>query len=473
MESLLCILLLVLLFLFYFSNRQNTINRWCALAGFVFWLGLAKEAISYNLIPFLEKILGLDGLAVSFMLPYSIMTWAAYTQAIPTCILFALALGSKLPKPALRWLFYLPAAVLSCIYYPWMFPVYQHGNTTFWLTFSCYSLLGSIVFTILMIRAVTQETDAAARKQKKFVASITLPPILFCAFSLFIPHLLDIADLKKLWQGNALILLACIVFFVLIAFRGGMMGLRLTGESYRWNSDMGLIRKGASYTGHMIKNQTAKMAWCVENLVAQYAVHNSTPPEELMILTRAIGTLQAYSEKNARYANAIVLDEGAYPLDEMLGDAFSLCTQAPESEASLCLTGLNNLACYCDRTHMTEVFVNLFNNALEAMTASALIEVSASSTWDKGMFTLCITDHGRGMSSEDAQHIFAPYFTTKVSPQNLGLGLSYCKNVIQKHGGTLNARSKEGKGTTMIICLPAKRILSLPTEKGKEAAQHA
>ncbi len=473
MESLLSILLLVLLLLIYFSNRENQINRRCALAGFIFWLGLAKEAVAYNLIPFLETTLAVKGLAVYFLLPYSLMTWALYTLAIPTAILFALTLGEKVPAPAARGLSYLPAALLSCVFVPWQYPVYQRGNPAFWATFAVYNLLGCALFALLILRALKRETDAAAHAQKRLVAFVMLPPVLFWGLSAFLPHVFQLTFLDKLWQINALILLACIVFYVVLAFRGGMMGLRLTGESYRWNSDMGLIRRGASYTGHMIKNQTAKMAWCVENLTSSYDAQGARAPEELKILARAIAALQTYCERAARYANAILLDEGVHSLEEMLNDAFSLCARASQEGASLSLTGISGLAFRCDRSHMTEVFVNLFTNALEAMSTPSPIEVSASPEREGGRFVLCIADHGRGMRPEDAAHIFDPYFTTKASPENLGLGLSYCKNVILKHGGTLAVRSQEGKGTTMLLSLPARRILPLSAQPGKEAIPHA
>lgn len=467
METLLTLLLLVLFLLVYFSNRQNPVNRWCAFTGFLFWLGFAKEAIAYNLLPMLDVTLQVKSLPAYFALPYSLMTWALYALAVPTAILFALALGGRLPPMGRRWFFYLPAALISCFYHPWQYHIYQQESTAFWVAFAFYNILGCAVFAFLIIRALRQETDLAARRQKQLVAGITLPPILFWALSVFLTHPFHLTKLNKLWQVNILILLGCTAFYIIVAFRGGMMGLRLTGESYRWNSDMGLIRKGVSYTGHMVKNQTAKMAWCVENLKAQYSEQGSVPPEELAILTRAITSLQEYTQKAARRADAIVLSEGTYPLDEMLNDAFSLCPRASEGEASLRLAGTEGIAWRCDRSHMTEVFLNLFSNALEAGQTPSVIEVLATPGRGNNAFTLCVADHGAGIRPEDLARIFSPYFTTKDSAHNLGLGLAYCKNVVQKHGGTLEARSTVGQGTTMRIRLPADRILTTQPAGGK------
>ena len=466
MESVLSILLLVLLLLVYFSNSKNVVNRRCALAGMVFWLGLVKEAIAYNLLPLLTRLLGAGDLSGYFLLPYSLMTWALYALAMPTAILFALSLDGALPPSARHSCFYLPAAAISCVFVPWQYHLYQQGNIAFWLTFACYNLAGCALLAYLMIRSVARESDMAARTQKRLVVSIILPPVLFWALSAFLPHALRLTHLHKLWQVNGLVLLACIIFYIVVAFRGGIMGLRLTSESYRWTSDMGLIRKGVSFTGHMIKNQTAKMAWCVENLTAQYSASQAAPPEELAILGRAICTLQSYMQKAARYADAIVLSEAVHPLADMLRDAFSLCVHAADSGACLRAADVEGICWQCDRTHMTEVFVNLFSNALEAMTEPGAIEVGVLPGRARGAFTLCVTDHGAGMRPEDAARMFVPYFTTKNSPLNLGLGLAYCRNVVQKHGGTLEALSQPGKGTTLYLRLPASRVLPAAHARG-------
>lgn len=467
MESVICALLLVLVLLMYFSGRKNLVNRRGAFAGFLFWLGLAKEAIAYNLIPLLERTLGV-GLSAGFMLPYSLMTWSLYALAVPESILFALALGDSFPPPGRRSLFYLPAAVISCVYLPWEYPAYQAGNTGFWITFAVYNILGCGVFAFMMIRSVRREADATARIQKRLVVGALLPPVLFWVLSVFLTHPFKLTYLNKLWQLNALVLLASVVFFLVVAFHGGMMGLRLTSEPYRWNSDMGLIRRGASYTKHMIKNQTAKMAWCVENLRAQLG---QAPPEELDILSRAIETIKNYTEKAEQYADVIVLDEATHSLDEMLRDAFALCAGSGGDGASLRCMHTGGICLRCDPTHMTEVFLNLFNNALDAMETAAPIEVNA--TPGRGAFTLRISDHGRGISRRDVAHIFEPYYTTKVSSNNLGLGLAYCKNVIQRHGGALECRSKQSAGTTMIIRLPANRVVISQADDRKGATRHA
>ena len=66
--------------------------------------------------------------------------------------------------------------------------------------------------------------------------------------------------------------------------------------------------------------------------------------------------------------------------------------------------------------------------------------------------TIRIKDNGCGMSPDVVDHAFIPFFTTK--PSGTGIGLSLCRQIILKHGGTIRVESQQGKGTTFIITLP-------------------
>jgi signal transduction histidine kinase len=69
-----------------------------------------------------------------------------------------------------------------------------------------------------------------------------------------------------------------------------------------------------------------------------------------------------------------------------------------------------------------------------------------------GRLRITFEDTGRGMSAEQVEHLFEPFSSTT---GGVGLGLSIVYQIIRDHGGTINVRSREGKGTTITIELPA------------------
>ena len=104
---------------------------------------------------------------------------------------------------------------------------------------------------------------------------------------------------------------------------------------------------------------------------------------------------------------------------------------------------------------LQEVFLNLFNNALEAMEGetSGAINISARRLSNNPeMVEIKVSDSGCGIPPEDLRKIFDFLFTTKL--QGTGVGLSVVYNIIKKHGGAINVESEVGKGTTFTIRLP-------------------
>jgi two-component system NtrC family sensor kinase len=107
-----------------------------------------------------------------------------------------------------------------------------------------------------------------------------------------------------------------------------------------------------------------------------------------------------------------------------------------------------------DRGQLQQVFLNLLNNAFAAVEDGGCVSVV---TWEKDLdnVAVCVQDNGCGMSDETLKHIFEPFFTTKQG-QGTGLGLPITYGIINKLGGCIDVKSKEGQGTTMTVYLPKK-----------------
>lgn len=101
----------------------------------------------------------------------------------------------------------------------------------------------------------------------------------------------------------------------------------------------------------------------------------------------------------------------------------------------------------CDIDKMEIVFVNLITNAIEAMNKSGTISINSSES--KDIITIEIEDSGPGINQENIEKVFEPLFTTKTT--GTGLGLASCKNIIDRHQGTISAKNNP---TTFIIKLP-------------------
>lgn len=114
---------------------------------------------------------------------------------------------------------------------------------------------------------------------------------------------------------------------------------------------------------------------------------------------------------------------------------------------------------HVDPSQLQQVFLNLFNNAIDAVIErykgnGGKISVETVST-DNSRVSIQIRDNGCGISPENLKKIFSPFFTTKPVGKGTGLGLSVCFGIINNMGGSMQISSDLGNGTTFTISLPA------------------
>jgi two-component system, NtrC family, sensor kinase len=103
--------------------------------------------------------------------------------------------------------------------------------------------------------------------------------------------------------------------------------------------------------------------------------------------------------------------------------------------------------------HVQQVFINIINNAIHAMTAGGRLTIDAEQK--KEFMEISFTDTGSGIKKENVGHVFDPFFTTKEVGKGTGLGLTISYGIIQRHNGEIIAKSDgEGKGATFIVRLP-------------------
>ncbi|KAF0215066.1 MAG: hypothetical protein FD174_4237 [Geobacteraceae bacterium] len=106
----------------------------------------------------------------------------------------------------------------------------------------------------------------------------------------------------------------------------------------------------------------------------------------------------------------------------------------------------------CNPGQLNQVFMNILVNASHAIDTHGIITVS---TWtdEKDIF-ISIADTGRGIAEENLRRVFEPFFTTKEVGEGTGLGLSIAYDIIKKHDGDINVRSKIGEGTEFTLRVP-------------------
>lgn len=236
-------------------------------------------------------------------------------------------------------------------------------------------------------------------------------------------------------------------------FRRASWGFRLRREYYQWDSDL-IASRGTQYTSHILKNELTKIEWSVNNLRNQL---KDEAPEELAIIDRATQHLRRFVERTQLYSNDILLLEKPCAACEMIDNAILSMREYAGFEITFSVECQPGELLVCDEQHVSEALRNLIANAIDAMDGSGSIVITYSRLQKRRYDVLSVRDYGKGMSRQLLSRIFEPYFTTKKTNTHFGLGLAYCANVMKKHGGYIDVRSGEGKGSVFSLCFPKKR----------------
>jgi PAS domain S-box-containing protein len=116
-----------------------------------------------------------------------------------------------------------------------------------------------------------------------------------------------------------------------------------------------------------------------------------------------------------------------------------------------------DLYCEVDAFRMQQVFYNILENTLAACSDPVRIEIEASRSDLEGNSALRLTvrDNGPGLSAEQMQRIFEPFYTTKT--RGTGLGMSITKRIVEAHGGRIEVGDSRRSGTEIVITLPRRQ----------------
>ncbi|PLR81149.1 ATP-binding protein [Bacillus sp. V33-4] len=117
----------------------------------------------------------------------------------------------------------------------------------------------------------------------------------------------------------------------------------------------------------------------------------------------------------------------------------------------------SSILVYIDEEQIHEAIYNILKNAVEALDSNGQIWIKINEVELWG--TITIMDNGPGIDAENINEIFTPFFSTKPTISNWGIGLSFCHKVITAHEGKIEVSSEKGKLTQFDILLPlVKRV---------------
>ncbi|MET0752046.1 MAG: ATP-binding protein [Pyrinomonadaceae bacterium] len=220
------------------------------------------------------------------------------------------------------------------------------------------------------------------------------------------------------------------------------------------NEKLAALGRVAAGVAHEVRNPLASM-----KLKIQLAERNKLEPEKLGktfdVLREEINRLDNLVKKLLDVSRPAKLNLSQISLIELIEQRFSLFSEqaAAQNVHFEFYKSSESAEVIADRERLTQLFDNLFKNALEAMPDGGKLKVSLEKALNN--YLIKFLDDGKGLTETEREQLFEPFFTTK--DNGTGLGLTISREIIEAHGGKIYTLSGVENGATFIVELPLLR----------------
>jgi two-component system sensor kinase FixL len=226
-------------------------------------------------------------------------------------------------------------------------------------------------------------------------------------------------------------------------------------ERARQSERLAAIGETMAALVHESRNALQRSKACLEMLAEE--VQELPDALDLVRRTqRAQERLAQLYEEVRQYAAPIRLAIERHDLKSVWREAWEHLAAA-HREKNLRLIEVHSdadIACSIDRVRLSQVMLNILDNAIQASPAEGEIKIAHKSVELAGVpgLEVAIRDSGPGLAPEQRMRIFEPFFTTK--SKGTGLGMAIVQRIVQAHGGQVRVGEQNGPGAEIVVTLP-------------------
>ncbi|TCP70225.1 sensor histidine kinase [Baia soyae] len=444
------ILLWVIGTLLLTADFRSPSARWASATTFLFGAAGMSLVIGEQIKPLFDN----NSNIFQYFLLVENITWFISEYLAPYAFIFFALIYSKLiPSKYIRVLkFFLLIPIIGMlVFYP-VHPTFiiPYHITTFWVV--PYILVG----IVLLIWSYILEKNPFIKKSR---LSTCLGFVPFMIIVLITCYFLRIMGIEESWRYNYWIVVFLFSVCITSLFRFGFVGARLRVQRQSLNYSIQRILAETSVMNHGVKNDLGKIKLYCEK-IKEYAI--TTNQRELQESIDVVLQAHEKMQKNMMRIQQQTKDQKLYieeyrVMDMVERSLHQLGIKLKSTDIEVVRKcSDHSLTMLCDHVLIEEVIYNIILNAIEAMPCGGKLTIQVDEI--RKDILLIIKDTGIGISKEHFPRILEPFFSTKSNPrENFGLGLSFCYNVINKHGGKIDFYSKNKKGTTVYLAFPKKK----------------
>ena len=228
--------------------------------------------------------------------------------------------------------------------------------------------------------------------------------------------------------------------------------LRQMQEQLTRNEKIAVLGRMAAQVTHEVRNPLAGLRLYAMHLKGKVADKLSESEMSLIEkILKNVDHLADTTEQILNVARPLNLTLQPKRIEPIINDCLQLVeSQISSSRVEVKLDLATETTILIDEASIRSALVNILLNSIQAMPTGGILAITSRNSDDQ--FLLTIADTGSGMTIEQAEKVFEPFYTTKSA--GLGLGMPFAKRIIEQHHGSIQVRSHPGEGTAVEIKLP-------------------
>jgi two-component system sporulation sensor kinase B len=261
----------------------------------------------------------------------------------------------------------------------------------------------------------------------------------------------------QFWRINIGVIIAQSIVFLLLLFRRNIFGFFYFTKNATSEQVGKAVVSGLGVLQHALKNNILAIRLALQNVQYDYA-QGRTRPEDLkknvQIAQNSCIHLLSVLERIDQMVNPAGMKPERCSILPIIEDVLLQCRpELTEKNIIIKRNFDDNPQAYCDPVHIREVFLNLINNAMEAVDNVASGEITVSVQTKKHKVMIQIADNGCGMDKKQIKRAGTPLITSKKGGAHYGLGLYYVNKVVTTCDGSFALKKRQTGGVVAQIML--------------------
>lgn len=339
--------------------------------------------------------------------------------------------------------------LMPIILFYFIFDVYPEVNPNFIII-----VVWASIYIILSNCFLIYSYIKSNSKAESLVVCIALIP--GTSVTIYTDYILVLRKNFSVWNYHDFIAFVLVLIAIILSIKYGIMGIKIRIEKKDIETSMKPAYPGISIINHSLKSEISKISMCADSIQKNNITHNDIIEKSVIIIKNSLSHLSNLMNKTMKNTMDIIISEKLVSLKDIIDSAIILNEiYMKQAKINIFRNYDSKTLLLCDETHIIEVINNILRNSIEAIGKNGEIRVAIGTS--KKFFFIKIQDTGMGIPSDKISSVFLPFFTTKNKDSNLGLGLSYCYNVMKKHNGCIEISSKVGHGTEVSLYFPIHR----------------